>query len=85
MDGISLDVLDGVGVVGVVTLIGILMLRALITGQLCTGRELTEKNKRIETLEVALATRDEQISAALAVLPEVAEYLRSTQHQEGTV
>lgn len=52
------------------------MVRLLFTGKMASGRELTEKSARIETLEVALHTRDEQVDAALAVLPEVADVLR---------
>lgn len=52
-----------------------LMVRLLFSGRLCTGRELSEKNARIVALEDALRSRDEQVDAALHVLPEVAEVL----------
>lgn len=52
------------------------MVRLLFTGKLCTGRELAEKDARVQALEVALRTRDEQVDAALHVLPEVADVLR---------
>lgn len=52
------------------------MVRLLFTGKLCTGRELAEKDARVQTLEDALRTRDEQVDAALHVLPEVADVLR---------
>lgn len=52
------------------------MVRMLFTGKLCTGRELTEKDMRITALEQAVRTRDEQVDAALRVLPEVADVLR---------
>lgn len=52
------------------------MVRLLFTGKLCTGRELTEKDARIAVVEQALSLRDEQIDAALQVLPEVADVLR---------
>lgn len=50
--------------------------RLLVTGKLCTGRELQEKNSRIVLLEETINSRDEQISAALGVLPQVSEVLR---------
>lgn len=52
------------------------MVRLLFTGQLCTGRELSEKDARIQALEESLRTRDDQVDAALHVLPEVADVLR---------
>lgn len=52
------------------------MVRLLFVGKLCTGRELTEKDNRVQALEQALRTRDEQVNAALHVLPEVADVLR---------
>lgn len=52
-----------------------LMVRLLFSGRLCTGRELAEKNARLAALEEALRTRDEQVDAALRVLPEVADVL----------
>jgi uncharacterized membrane protein len=52
------------------------MVRLLFAGKLCTGRELTEKDSRVQALEQALRTRDEQVDAALHVLPEVADVLR---------
>ena len=52
-----------------------LMVRLLFAGKLCTGRELSEKNARLAALEEALRTRDEQVDAALHVLPEVADVL----------
>lgn len=52
-----------------------LMVRLLFAGKLCTGRELSEKNARLAALEQALHTRDEQVDAALHVLPEVADVL----------
>lgn len=52
------------------------MVRLLFNGKLCTGRELAEKDARVQALEQALRTRDEQVDAALHVLPEVADVLR---------
>lgn len=52
------------------------VVRMLFTGKLCTGRELAEKEARVQALEQALRTRDEQVDAALHVLPEVADILR---------
>lgn len=52
------------------------MVRMLFTGKMASGRELREKDQRIVTVEKALRTRDEQVDAALAVLPEVADVLR---------
>lgn len=52
------------------------MVRLLFSGKLCTGRELSEKDARVKALEDALRTRDEQVDAALHVLPEVADVLR---------
>jgi hypothetical protein len=52
------------------------MVRLLFTGKLCTGRELAEKDARVQALEVDLRTRDEQVDAALHVLPELADVLR---------
>jgi len=50
-------------------------LRALIRGDLRTGREATALERRAETAEAANRVRDEQVNAALAVLPKVAEVL----------
>lgn len=52
------------------------VVRMLFTGKLCTERELAEKEARVQALEQALRTRDEQVDAALHVLPEVADVLR---------
>ena len=52
------------------------MVRLLFIGKLCTGRELAEKDARVQALEQALRTRDDQVDAALHVLPEVADVLR---------
>lgn len=37
----------------------------LVTGRLCTGRELREKNQRIAALEATLRTRDRQLELVL--------------------
>jgi hypothetical protein len=50
-------------------------IRALISGTLRTGREAEALEKRAEVAEAALRVRDEQVNAALAVLPQVAEVL----------
>jgi hypothetical protein len=52
------------------------MVRLLFVGKLCTGRELSEKNARISTLEAMVQTRDEQVALSVRVLPEVADVLR---------
>lgn len=61
------------------------MVRLLFTGKLCTGRELAEKDARVQALEVALHTRDEQVDAALHVLPELADVLRKFHLAAGKV
>ncbi|GAW54753.1 hypothetical protein [Nocardioides sp. PD653] len=60
-----------------VVAIGIIVfgLRALIKGDLRTGREAEALEKRAETAEGAMRIRDEQVDAALRVLPQVAEVL----------
>lgn len=50
-------------------------LRALVKGELRTGREVEQNNERLEYLEKALHTRDEQVGAALEVLPKIAGVL----------
>jgi hypothetical protein len=50
-------------------------LRALVKGDLRTGREAEVLQKRAETAEGATRIRDEQVDAALRVLPQVAEVL----------
>lgn len=50
-------------------------LRALVKGELRTGREVDQKDKRIEYLETALRTRDDQVGNALEVLPKIAGVL----------
>lgn len=52
---------NGVGVVGCL----VWLFWMLSTGRLATGRELREKDKRIEAQAEALKVRDEQISAVL--------------------
>lgn len=76
MDIIPTELLNGIGVVGLCAAGAFWFFRSLTTGKLCTGRELTEKNQRIEALETALHTRDEQVNAALAVMPEITALLR---------
>lgn len=71
-EGLPVGLTNGVGVVAL--LVGLFWM--LATGRLATGRELREKNERIVVLEAAVRTRDEQVDAALAVLPEVADVLR---------
>ena len=56
-----MGLLNGAGVVGVVLLI----FWALLTGRLCTGRELREKNQRIQALERTLEVRDRQLSMVM--------------------
>lgn len=60
-----------------VVAIGIIVfgIRALVTGTLRTGREAEALQKRAETAESAMRIRDEQVNAALRVLPQVAEVL----------
>lgn len=55
------DLLNGAGVVGVV----LLVFWALLTGRLCTGRELREKNQELASLRDTLRTRDHQLSLIL--------------------
>jgi len=50
-------------------------LRALVKGDLRTGREAEALEKRATTAEQAIHIRDEQVDAALRVLPSVAEVL----------
>ena len=63
--------------IAVVT-VGLLVfgLRALIKGDLRTGREAMALERRAETAEAANRVRDEQVNAALAVLPKVLEVLQ---------
>lgn len=49
---------------GIVGLLGLTYLM-LARGNLCTGRELREKNARIDKLEDSLKTRDHQLSLVL--------------------
>lgn len=72
LDGVPVGLADGVSVVALL----VILFWMLATGRLATGRELTEKTKRIETLEQQVRNRDEQVDVALAVLPEVADVLR---------
>lgn len=65
MDSIPGGLLNGVGAVGVALSYTGLIFWLLATGRLCTGRELREKDKRIQTYEKALNVRDEQITAVL--------------------
>lgn len=71
-EGVPVGLANGVGVAAL--LVGLFWM--LATRRLATGRELTEKEQRIAALEAALRTRDEQVDAALAVLPEVADVLK---------
>ena len=76
-DGIGDPLLYGLAVLCFGGWVGLAyMVRLLFTGQLCTGRELAEKDARIQAVEQALRTRDEQVDAALHVLPEIADVLR---------
>lgn len=50
-------------------------LRALVRGDLRTGREAEALQKRAETAEAAMRVRDEQINAALRVMPQIATVL----------
>lgn len=58
MEGLPIAVVNGVGVVGAVVWLGWM----LGTGRLATGRELREKNQRIEFLQTALEQRDRQVN-----------------------
>lgn len=49
--------------------------RALIKGDLRSGREVEQNNARLEYLEAALRTRDAQVNDALEVLPKIAGVL----------
>lgn len=49
--------------------------RALIRGDLRVRGEVDQKDKRIEYLETALRTRDDQVGNALEVLPKIAGVL----------
>lgn len=71
-EGLPTGLTNGVGVAALL----VVLFWMLATGRLATRRELREKNERIVTLETAVRTRDEQVDAALAVLPEVADVLR---------
>jgi hypothetical protein len=62
------DVFNGIGVVGLILLFGWL----LATGRLATGRELREKDRRINALEKALDTRDQQLMTVFEALPKIA-------------
>lgn len=76
-EGIPDPMMYGAAVVCFGGWVGLLwMVRMLFTGKMASGRELTEKSKRIDTLEAALGNREKQVDAALAVLPEVADVLR---------
>lgn len=61
MDQLSVDVLRGLGVIGLTCV----LFWMLATGRLCTGRELREKDTRIERLEATLKIRDHQLSLVL--------------------
>lgn len=61
MDQISVDLLRGVGVIGLTCV----LFWMLATGKLCTGRELREKNARIELLEATVKVRDHQLTLVL--------------------
>ena len=52
------------------------MVRQLFTGKLSTGRELEEKETRIQNLEQVIKNQSEQIETALWVLPQIAEVLK---------
>lgn len=52
------------------------MVRQLFTGKLSTGRELAEKETRIQNLEQVNKNQAEQIETALWVLPQIAEVLK---------
>lgn len=58
---IPLGLLNGAGVAGLL----VLTFWMLSTGRLCTGRELREKNARIDALEGALKNRDHQLALVL--------------------
>lgn len=57
--------LNGVGAVGIAVGYTGLLFWMLATGRLCTGRELREKNQRINAQAEALRTRDRQLSLVL--------------------
>lgn len=64
-DGIPADLFNGVGVVGICVLGAAWFILALSKGKLCTGRELREKDKRIDALEAMVRTRDHQLTLVL--------------------
>lgn len=72
LEGLPVGLANGVGVSALL----VILFWMLATRRLATGRELAEKSIRIAVLEEQVRTRDEQVNAALAVLPEVADVLR---------
>lgn len=84
MDLVPSDLVNGVGAVGTV----LLVFWGLMTGRICTGRELREKNKRIDALEETLRTRDHQLSLvlteAMTVISPVLKVMRAAKEAEGT-
>ena len=77
MDPVTIETLRDPWAYIAVVAIGLLAggVRALITGTLRVGREAEALEKRAEVAESAIHVRDEQVNAALAVLPQVAEVL----------
>lgn len=84
MDLLPSDLLNGVGAVGVV----LLVFWGLMTGRICTGRELREKNQRIDALEETLRTRDHQLSLvlteAMTVISPILQVMRAARDAEDT-
>lgn len=82
MDLAPSDLLNGIGVVGVV----LVVFWGLMVGRLCTGRELHEKNQRIDALEATLRTRDHQLSLvlteAMTTISPVLKALRAAREAE---
>jgi hypothetical protein len=77
-------VLNGVGAVGVAIGYTGLLFWMLATGRLCTGRELRDKNGRVQALEKMVTTRDEQINLMLReTLPTVSSVLSALHEAAG--
>lgn len=83
IEGISDPVAYGLAVVcfGGWILVAVAV-KAMFSGRLRTQREAEALLKRAETAEAAMRVRDEQVNAALAVLPKVLEIMEKI-HQGG--
>jgi hypothetical protein len=76
--------LNGVGAVGIAIGYTGLLFWMLATGRIAVGRELREKNGRIEALETMVTTRDEQITLMLReTLPTVSTVLAALHEAAG--